>query len=274
MTGSKTAAGLALLCALCLVALSASSASAAFTTAGECAKSGTKDFEDAHCDKAKAGGEFGHILFANGVKTDITTTNDLTGTKANATFEGKIAGVVFNVKCGTATGTGSVTNNAGGSTTFGPVAMAFLECVVEDRPAVCAGSPVTVAKSTTKQTGPHNLKISTAKKIEPTGLEITFHEENPEGTEMGFKFVENEVDLTTLTFVAACGFGTNPIPVKGFVYATPGRGGAATSSGATAIFSKSSTIGGLTVAGTPAYLDATLTLRKSGGNPLILTTKE
>jgi hypothetical protein len=281
MIRSKTAAALTALCALCFLALSASSASAAFTTAGECtnAAGNTKDFIDEHCDKPIfAGGSFGHILFTNGALTEVTATNDLTGTAANVTLEGTIGGVVVNVRCTTATAIGFVTNNAGGSVSFGNAMTAFFGCAVEEKPAICKGTAVTVPEALSTPTGLHTIKISMAKTKGPTGELVTFHE--PEGgTEMGLKFVPIPVggNFTTLTFNKACNFGEAAIPVKGSAIATPGRGGAANSSGATAIFSKSSTVKTLTVgggAGTPAYLEATFTFRKRGGNPLILTTKE
>ncbi len=58
------------------------------------------------------------------------------------------------------------------------------------------------------------------------------------------------------------------------MYATPGRGGNQTtsSSGATEEFTKSTTIGGLSISGNTATLEGTLTFRVKGGEPLIFTT--
>lgn len=281
MNRRRALVGLSVLCALALSAFTASAASAtAPTTAGECVSGGgKKDFSDAHCDNAVAEnkGTFGHVLFANGTPVEVTATNDLTGTASNVTLEGKIAGVVTNVKCTTGSGTGTVTNGAGGTVTFGTSTTSFSGCTVEEKPAACKGTPVAVASTVANETGPTDLKISTATKTGPTGEAVTFHEENTtSGKEMGLKFepTTSGGNFTTLTFEASCGIGTTPVPVKGFAYATPGRGGSATSTGATAIFSKSSTIGGLTAGGNPAYFEATFTFRKKGGNPLIITTTE
>jgi len=66
-----------------------------------------------------------------------------------------------------------------------------------------------------------------------------------------------------------------PKPVKGFVFGTSkGRLNTevTSSSGATLTFSKESTLGFLTIGGNPASVVGTQTLRKEGGNPLIITT--
>jgi len=256
-----------------MCALSVASASAAPTTAGECVSGGgKKDFSDAHCDNAVTAGtgSFGHVLFSNGVKTNVTATNDLTGTASVFKLEGKLAGVVTVIECKKASAKGTVTNEAGGKATFGNAETEFTECT-QSAPEACAGKAATVKKTTSAQTGPHNLRISTTKKVGPTGEEITFHEENAAGTEMGMKFVPTGENFTEIS--VTCPIVTT-VPVKGFTYATPGRGGAATSSGATAVFTKSSSIGGLVFAGNPATLEGTLTFRKEGGNPLTLTTTE
>jgi hypothetical protein len=274
-----------MLCALCFSAFAASGASAA-TTAGECTTAATvKDFSDAHCDNSVASGTFGHILFANGVETAVTATNAETapnekgeGTKASTPFklEGKIAGITIVISCTTVSATGTVKNNAGGTVTFGNATTNFTGCT-QEAPEACKGKPVTVAKTTSAQTDPMNLKISTTKKIGPTGEEITFHEENAAGTEMGLKFAPTVAGGNFTEITVECPTKVTA-PVKGFTYATPGRANgslASTSgSGATAVFTKSSSIGGLTFAGNPATLEGKLTFRKSGGNPLILTTKE
>jgi hypothetical protein len=273
----KAFVGLLLAFAIVFCAFTAGSASAAFTTAGECVKGGTKDFADTHCDTPKAGGDFGHVLFANGVKVDITAVNDLTGTTRNFDFEGKIGAVPFLVECTSVSATGTVTNNAGGAVTWGPFTAKFAGCTSQKPELLgCKGALVTIAPDlAATPTGPHNLGLSGAadKKTGPTNEVIEYHKEGA-GTQMGLKLVPSGAEFTSLTFAAACGFGIKAIGVKGSMFATPGRGGAAASSGATAEFTKSSTIGGLSVAGNTATLEGTLTFRKKGGEPLILTTTE
>jgi hypothetical protein len=278
MTSRKAVVGVSFLCALAFCAFGAASASAAATTAGECTNvGGTHDFTDPHCDNAvvPGTGPFGHVLFPAGLVVNTTTANDFTGIPSVFKLEAKIGGVSVAVTCNKVSGTGTVTNNAGPpmSVAFGDATIKFTECFVE-KPEVCAGAVVTFSEAVVGVAGPHNLRISVAKKLGPTFEEITFHEQNAAGTEMGLKYQPTVVNnpIMTITFPAACGFGVNPIAVKGFFYSTGGRGGAATSSGATEVFTKSSTIGGLTVAGSPATLEGTLTLRKTNGNPLIITT--
>jgi hypothetical protein len=278
MTSRKAVVGVSFLCALAFCAFGAASASAAETTAGECTDiGGTHDFSDAHCDKAVAAGTgaFGHVLFAPGALVNATTANDFTGVPSVFKLEAKIAGVTAVVDCNKVSGTGTVSNNAGPpmSVAFGDATIKFTECFVT-QPEICAGAAVTISEAVIGVTGPHNLQISQAKKIGPTFEELAFHEQNAAGTKMGLKYRPTVVNnpIMTVTFPAMCGFGVNPIAVKGFFYSTDGRGGAQTSSGATQVITKSSTIGGLTVAGNPATLEGTLTFRKAGGNPLIITT--
>jgi hypothetical protein len=269
----KATLGTLFFCACAMCALGAANASAAQTTAGECVSGGgNKDFKDAHCNEAAPAGTgaFGHVLFANGVKTNVTATNDLTGTGSVFKLEGTLAGAVVSITCSEVTAKGTVTNEAGGKATFGNAETEFEECK-QDTPKACENDPVVVEDALTAQTGPHNLRISTTKKKAPTGEEITFHEENAGGNEMGLKFVPVGQNITRIA--VECPILTIA-PVRGFTYATPGRVGAANSSGATATFDKSSSIGGLTFAASPATLEGTLTFRKEGGNPLILTTTE
>jgi hypothetical protein len=71
-----------------------------------------------------------------------------------------------------------------------------------------------------------------------------------------------------------CGFGEAAILVKGSAYATGGRGGSATSNGATMLFSKSSSIGQTIIGVAVGFLQGVLTLRQFANAPLIVTTKE
>jgi hypothetical protein len=293
MNRRKAIVWLSILSALCVAAVGASGASAA-TTVGECttAAGTAKDFSDAHCDKGVTAGTgtFGHILFANGgTAIPVTATNANTAAETTAstpaTLEGKISGIPIAVKCTIVEATGTVTNNAGGTVTFGNATTTFRgplgpngEFCEQEVPEKCAGHSVTVAKTTSAQTDPMNLKISSTTKTGPTGEVITFHEENAAGTEMGLKFAPTVAGGNFTEVTVDCPVATTA-PVKGFTYATPGRvnGSLASTSGsgATVVFSKSSSIGGLLFAGLPATLTGALTFKRtSNGNALISTTKE
>ena len=279
MNRRKAIVWLSILSALCVAAFAAQGASAA-TTVGECttAAGTAKDFSDTHCDKGVTAGTgtFGHILFANGVETKVTGTNANTAeeTKSSTpfTFEAKVAGIPIAIVCSTASAAGTVKNNAGGTVTFGKATLSLTGCV-QEAPAACEGKPVTIASAVATVTDPMNMRISSATKTGPTGETITFHEENAAGTEMGLKFAGDpftEITINCPTQVT--------VPLKGFIYATPGRANGSKAStagsGGTIVFSKSSSIGGLALAGNPATLTGTLTFKAPSGNALISTTKE
>jgi len=278
MIGRKAIVGLSLLCALCFCAFAASSASAKGTTAGECkSASGSKDFKDAHCDEEVAAGtgSFGHVLFANNTAVTYTGVNDTTGTKTPWMMEYKIAGIVVTVECKEVTSKGTVTNEEVGGVMkikFGDIKFTSKECTVPTQP-LCT---VEVPAFESGVTDPMNLgKVN--EKEGPTGEKVKYDEEK-QGTEMGLKFKATEGEtFATLVFAGAeCpAFLKGAKVLKGFFYGTSkGRANteATSSSGATLTFSKESTIGGFSFAGNPATLVGTLTLRKEGGNPLIITT--
>jgi hypothetical protein len=280
MTRRKAVVGLAVLCALCLSAFAASSASAG-TTAAECSSSApVKDFEDAHCDRAvSSGGSFGHIAFTNGTPVSVTAVNDLTGTSSPFKLSGKLAGNITHIQCTTVSGTGTVENKLVGTemrAEFGASTTSFSNCSVLDPPAFV---PCTVAVATTHatETGAMNLKKGTAVKNVTETENIEPVEESATGTEMGLKFTQEGSKFTSITLTgASCPAAVRGIefPVEGSAIATGGRGSASTvsSSGATGIFTQASTIKFLKFAGNPAGLEGTLTFRKSGGNPLTITT--
>lgn len=278
MTRHKTVVGLAVLCALCLSAFAASSASAKGTTAGECSSTATvKDFEDAHCDKSKTGGTFGHTLFPLNTATSVTAVNDLTGTSSPFILAGKIAGIVVHIQCNTVSGTGTVTNKEEGGVmklAFGESTTSFSNCSITT-PESALKCTVTVAETKATETDPMNLKKG-ATTTDVTGNSLPEPVEEG-GTEMGLKFsAPAGGKFTTITLAGAeCPEAfKGAFPVTGSAIATGGRGSteAVTSSGATGIFTKASTIKFLKFAGNPATLEGTLTFRKSGGNPLIITT--
>jgi hypothetical protein len=236
---------------------------------------GAKDFSDAHCDKAvtPGTGAFGHVLFAENAVTNLTATNNLTGEATEpAVLEYVLGGVVTEIKCTTVSTTGTVTNK-GPSTAmkveFGESSTSFTGCTTQ-KPAVCAGTAATVATTKALTTAPTTLGLG-GKKTQ-TGEEVQVLEEG-KGTEKGLKFMPpTGKNFTEVTLSSACGLGTTPFPIKGFFYSLGGRGGNATSSGATEKLTRASSLGGLTTGGNPASLTASLTFRRSGGNPLTITT--
>lgn len=282
MTGRKAVVGLSLLCALVFSAFGAASASAKGTTAVECSSAAvTKDFSDAHCDTpATPQSNFGHIAFENGKETSVSAANDLTGTLSSFLLKGKIAAVFTEVTCEKVAGTGSVTNKEAAevmSVTFGKATTEFTVCKVLAPPAAVGKCTVTVNKTESLQSDPMTLGLGAEKTPPQGGAAIKVLEEG-KGTEMGLKFSPTAVGgkFTILNFTGAeCPAAVKgEKPVEGSALALGGRGGleATSSSGATAKFTQASTLGGLTFAGNPATLEGTLTFRKTGGNPLSVTT--
>lgn len=275
MTMRNAIASLALLSTAVVMAFSAAPASAAPTTAAECSNTATvKDFEDAHCDRSNAAGTFGHVALPVNTEIKVTTDNNLTeGAFRIWLLAGKIAGVPIHIECDEIAGKGAVTNNAGPpmSVTFANATLEASKCNVET-PESAKKCGVAVSKVEAAISGPHNLGLGAEKEV-PTGEEKIKVYEEGKGAEMGLKFVPRVAGgsfaMVTLT---SCGALSGNYPVKGFAYAIGARGGAATSTGATAEFTRESTLGGLTLGGNPAFLTGDLTVRKEGGNPLSLTT--
>jgi hypothetical protein len=237
-----------------------------------------KDFEDAHCDRSKIPGTFGHVLFPVNTVTNVTAANDLTGTSSPFILAGKIAGIVIHIQCNSVASTLTVTNKeeAGAmKLAFGQSTTTFTNCSVTT-PEAAVPCTVTISAMVANETDPMNLKKGAAT-TDVTGNPLPEPFEEGGGTEMGLKFVApTGQPFMTITFSgASCPeFFRGAFPVAGSFVATGGRGSAATvtSSGATYIFSKQSTIKFFKFAGNPATIDGTLTFRKTGGNPLTITT--
>jgi hypothetical protein len=280
MNRRKAAVGVLVLCALYFSVFAASGASAAGTTAGECTSNATtKDFEDAHCDRARGLGTFGHILFPDNTPTSVSGVNDLTGTSAPFVLSGKIAGIVVHIQCNTATAAFTVTNKTEGAAmklAFGELSGTFTSCAVTT-PQQATPCVVTITTFKAVISDPMNLRKG-ATTTDVTGNSLPEPVEEAAGaTEMGLKFsAPPGGPLFHVTFSGAqCpAFLVGTFPATGSVVATGGRGSASsvTSSGATHIFTKASTIKFLKFAGNPATLEGTFTFRKEGGNPLIITT--
>ncbi|HSS33845.1 MAG TPA: hypothetical protein VLL27_11245 [Solirubrobacterales bacterium] len=120
MTRRKTIVGLCLLCALAASALAAQGASASKgTTAFTCKKTekGGAGFSKAHCKAADAvgsGAAYEHVAIAEGTQTEISGTNEKTGSNTESTpsvkLKNTLAGVTYEVNVGKVSGLGTVTN--------------------------------------------------------------------------------------------------------------------------------------------------------------------
>jgi hypothetical protein len=265
MTGRRVTVGLSLLCALAFCAFAAPSAMAApsGTAYYTCAPKAHGPFEDAHCTKEVADGNFEHQLIPAGT-TEITISNNKTGAvSTNALLVGENAGGKFELEATGFMGEKSWVENTtpsgeamvgvgGGEGTYTGVTVKNLpKCGVESEGK----------KDTVKQ-----LPASS----ETVGDEITF---KPTGTAFAeFTFYEKE---------KSCALKGQTIKVEGSA--------SATTKGATLVFTKASTEAtkatcegkeagmGLCSTKKPAYFTAEFTVKmgKEGaedGNPITMTT--
>jgi hypothetical protein len=277
MNRRKAAIGVSVVCALCLSAFLVPGASAAGTTAAECSSlAEVKDFADAHCDREVGPeGAFGHIAFPNNKAIEVTAVNDLTGVASPFVLSGKLAGLVVHIQCETVAAAGAVTNEAPGGAmklAFGAANANFENCRMTT-PFPCEAA---VGPSRAVVSDPMNLKRG-ATTTDITGNQLPEPVEEGGGTEMGLKFTAPAAMplAVVMLFGPECPQALiGAFPVAGSAIATGGRGSVAavSSSGATGIFTKASTIKFLKFAGNPATLEGTLTFRKRGENPLTITT--
>jgi hypothetical protein len=254
MSGHKTIVGILLLCAVAVLAFAAPSALATGTTAFTCAEGGgEKDFTDAHCTSStKAGeGKFGHIAIANGTPTELTLSNEKTGGETTSALPsvlaGKISGVNVKVECKKITGTGTLTNEEVGGTmrTTGNTLMEHSECSVVE-PATCSVKTPIV----------YDSKFTTYQAEAKMGLEFTPRV----GTQFGtFTLMNNGAETCAIK-------GT--IGISGSFEGTPG--GTPMGGGATLVLNANA--GKLTWGSNTYTLDATITARMKGGNPIDFTT--
>jgi len=265
MNGRRAVIGLSLLSALVFCAFAAPNASAAAaknTTAFTCVKvtPGSGVFEDEHCDKAKAGGEYTHAPLT-GNPTNIVVDNTTTGgATTNAVLKGEAAGAKVEITCTKVSGKGSIENKE-------PVAKEhkiiivltteFTSCTV-NKPAKCT------------------VKAIVVKEAKGEGVEGLGAGKNEMGVE--FKPAAGEIFVTINLEGAECALKATPLEIKGTAIAT---GGTATQtekhSGATAIFTNAMTKETLSFGGKPAEFSATTTTRMEdvGGvkqPPISLTT--
>lgn len=122
MTKYRTIVGLCMLCALAIGAFAAQGAVAATkgTTAFTCKKkneAGGAGFSKAHCksgDATASGAAYEHVAFAEGITTELTGSNEKTGSNTESTTPVRLrnaqAGVDYEIEAGRVSGVGSVTN--------------------------------------------------------------------------------------------------------------------------------------------------------------------
>jgi hypothetical protein len=115
MTARRTLLGLCALCALFVSAIGASSASAVSATAYTCpanTTTGGEQFTEAHCKTAGTGNAgFKHVAIANGTRTAITLTNEVTpNVKPELKLKSTVAGAALVMTCETVSGAGFMEN--------------------------------------------------------------------------------------------------------------------------------------------------------------------
>jgi hypothetical protein len=248
MTGRRAVVGLSLLCALAFSAFGAASASAVGTTAFTCVKGGgSKDFKDAHCKEGVAAGtgEYGHVAFTE--TTDVSVTNDTTGTTLPITLVFTSFGIGTEIKCTTVSGESgglkvkNLTNEKGEMHVTGPsIVLVYAGCSVPK---------------------PKNCQIASL----AMGLTGTSFD-SAEGK--GLKFTGSAIEQGITTFIIENKGGTcataNVYSLKGTVNGSV--------SGATLAFSPGND--SLLVNSSPADLSGTVTTKNTAsGTPISITTE-
>jgi hypothetical protein len=271
MTRRKTIAGLSLLAVFAFCAFAAQGASAAWQnatnlTAYECVSlGGVKDFSDAHCDHkvAEGTGTFGHVAIANGVSTNIESSNketkNNTTEREHAVLKGELAGVPVEITCAKAEPDANATSfikNTGTGTTHqveGTSAVNFTECVLSGITGCSVAEPITVESKF------HGVE-------EPTN--------NPRTMALEFE-ADTSADLLAVEFQGAnCPWAGATFEVAGIFRGT--ASGTPTNherySGATIKFEGGNGMEALELGGNPATFEAILTTKKAGGSAISLTT--
>ncbi len=244
MNGRRIAVGFSLLCALSLCAFAAPGAMAAKgSTVFTCVeKGGQQEFADADCSNLVEGkGKYGHVEIKAGAETAAEFTNE-EGAGAPK-FEGEIGGVKAEILClGAVKGTEKIENvNAVPMRVSGnSVIISFTECVPVGALAT-DGCTVIGAEITIENTS--NKTVQDTMEVE-------------------FNTVLGNFGLIRLKGCKTAALN-GAFSLKGTMKAI--------ASGALLTFTKESTKE-LELAGSPASLTATLTLKMTGGNAISYTT--
>jgi hypothetical protein len=243
MNGRRIAVGFSLLCALSLCAFAAPGAMAAKgSTVFTCVeKGGQQEFADADCDKQVEGkGKYGHVEIKAGAETAAEFT--LEEGAGVPKFEGEIAGVKAEILCGEAKGKEKIenVNAAPMRVTANSVEISFTKCV-----------PVgALAFDGCTVTGEEIAIENTSNKTIQDTMEVEF---TPTLGNFGLVRLKNCKNPAL----------NSAFSLKGTMKAI--------ASGATLTFTKESTKE-LELAGSPATLTTTLTLKMTGGNAISYTT--
>jgi hypothetical protein len=263
MTVRRSTIGLMLLCGLAFFAVAAPSAMAKGTTAFTCEPvSVGAEFEDEHCDKAKAGGSgFKHTAIAAGVATEVSFTNEKTQNLTTEAFKvflpGKFEGVAVEIVCE------EVTSGAGAATTLenkevegkmlaeGPAELKFGKCKV-NKPEKCTVKEPIVTKV--------KAKTKVIKETAPEEMGVEFTASGANLGEIEFKNKEAEV----------CPLNGKKAVVTGTFTATPE--GIVNGKGAT--WAITAAMSNLKFGTEVGKLETIVTARMAGigGNPIVLTT--
>jgi hypothetical protein len=242
MNGRRIAVGLSLLCALSLCAFAAPGAMAAKgSTAFTCVeKGGQQEFGDADCSKLVEGkGKYGHVEIKAGEETSAEFTNAGGAPK----FEGEIGGVKAEILClGEVNGAEKIENvNATPMRVSGnSVTISFTECVPV---GALAFDGCTVIN------GEITIENTTNKTVQDT-------------MDVEFNTVLGNFGLIRLKGCKTAALN-GAFSLKGVMKAI--------AFGALLVFTEESTKE-LELAGSPASLTATLTLKMTGGNAISYTT--
>lgn len=218
------------------------------------AAASVKDFADAHCDTAAAEGAYGHTAITT-PNTEVVASNNTTGTETTEWRLGYVlAATSIEIKCGTASASGKLTNNAGPPMTVtGSGSLSLSGCSIAKPATQSANCVVTFA--------PASYQLSTNE------MEVVIGPSS--GTTLTEFTISNAPGKT-------CKSLTGTFPLVGSFAAT-GVGGEAESpkwSGATLRVTPAMSRGTLSFAGNPAEFTGGLTFRTSAGNdPVTLTTE-
>jgi hypothetical protein len=271
----KAAAGLGLSCLLLLFALAAQSASAATaanTTAVTCVLGGgAKDFKDAHCDEkvANGTGSYGHVAIELGAKTELEVSNEKT---KNSTFEstpavlkGTVFGVASEISCSKVINVAVVIEKK-------VIHEAYIRNEEDILKGHTAAGQIKLRFSSCKVAKPA-LGCTVKEPIDSEILEVRGREGLGAGkNEMGLEFSPGASEIFAQFTIEGC-FIAGTYKVTGTAIGTGTPAPTEKHSGATTVFTNAMTKETLKLAGNPAELSASLTVRMAGGgSPIAFTT--
>jgi hypothetical protein len=251
MSVRRAILALAMTSVLIATAISAPSASAATsgTTAFTCTKEAIKKpFSDEHCLTRPGGtaNTFGHVAIAEGIETAITGSNAKTASSTTAAspmvLNFKIAGVALEIKCTTASSTGTLKNQLLG----------------EEHHITTTGVVITNSGCT--------VPVPSGQECEIVGGKITTNSLKATSNASGIVFEPTTAGGTFTTIgITHCKTASlnGSFPLTGTYTALP--------NGATLEVTKASSEATLKFAGQKVTLQQIETLRMKEGNPIVAT---